>query len=191
MSNVIQFSTSRLSAKRTAEIEVSAGAIIASVHQIPTEPILSRRGRPLPEPRTESCRNQRLRLKRRNAWRAAHRLTAYWRARLDWQRALSTAQDHDVGDAKSFPPCDDSGSSRIVLVDLWRAALVAQMLTPAFDVAGVNWKRSQLRAVQYRYCAEKVKSERLQHAIEADIEWLEAHPTRKSVAASRQGKKSD
>ena len=57
--------------------------------------------------------------------------------------------------------------------------------------AGVNWKRSQLRAGQYRYFAEKVKSERLQHAIEADIEWLEAHPTRKSVAASRQGKKSD
>jgi hypothetical protein len=37
-----------------------------------------------------------------------------------------------------------------------------------------------------------VKPERLQHAIEADIEWLEAHPTRKSIAASRpQGKTSD
>jgi hypothetical protein len=79
-----------------------------------------------------------------------------------------------------------------VLIDLWRAALVAQMLTPAFDVAGVNWKRAQLQAGQYRYAAEKVKPERLQHAIEADIEWLEAHPTRKSIAASRpQGKTSD
>jgi hypothetical protein len=78
---------------------------------------LSRRGRPLPEPRTESCRNQRLRLKRRTAWWAAGRLTAYWRARLDWQTALSSAQNHDVADAKSFPPCDDSGSSRLVLVD--------------------------------------------------------------------------
>jgi hypothetical protein len=96
----------------------------------------------------------------------------------DWQTALSSAQNHDVADAKSFPPCDDSGNSRTVLVDLWRAALVAQMLPPAFDVAGAASSRT-------------VKPERLQRAIEADIEWLEAHPTRKSIAASRQGKKSD
>jgi hypothetical protein len=51
--------------------------------------------------------------------------------------------------------------------------------------------RAQFQAGQYRYAAEKVKPERLQRAIEADIEWLEAHPTRKSIAASRQGKKSD
>ena len=107
----------------------------------------------------------------------------------DWQTALSSAQNHDVADAKSFPPCDDSGNSRTVLVDLWRAALVAQMLTPAPDVAGVNWKRAQLQAENYRYT--DVKPERLQRAIEADVEWLEAHPTRKSIAASRQGKKSD
>jgi hypothetical protein len=186
MSNIIQLSAVRLSAKRTAEMEASAGAIIARVHQMPIEPIMNRRE---PEPLTETCRNQRLRLKRRMAWRAAERLTAYRRSRLDWQSALSIAQDHDVADAKSFPPCDDSGSSRMVLVDLWRAALVAQMLTPASDVAAVNWKRAQLQAENYRYT--DVKPERLQHAIEADIEWLEAHPTRKSIAASRQGKKSD
>jgi hypothetical protein len=104
---------------------------------------------------------------------------------MDWQTALSTAQKHEGGDANSFPPCDDSGSSWSALCDRWRAALVAQMLTPAFDVAGVNWKRAQLRAGQYRHAAEKVKPERLQHAIEADVEWLEAHPTRKSIAASR------
>ena len=68
---------------------------VATVHRMPTEPILSRRsGRPLPEPRTESCRNQRLRLKRCTAWWASARLTSYWRARLDWQTALSNAQDH-------------------------------------------------------------------------------------------------
>jgi len=187
MSNIIQLSTVR--PRRTAEVEASAGAIVATVHRMPTEPILRRRGRPLPEPRTESCRNQRLRLKRRAAWWAAGRLTSYWRARLDWQSALSTAQDHGFGDAKSFPPCDDSGSSRIVLVDLWRAALVAQMLIPAPDVAAVNWKRAQLQAENYRYSG--AKPERLQRAIEADVEWLEAHPTRKLIAATRQGKKSD
>jgi hypothetical protein len=75
-------------------------------------------------------------------------LTSYWRARLNWQSALSSAQNHDVADAKSFPPRDDSGSSRLVLVGRWRAALVARMLTPAFDVAGVNWKRAQFQAGQ-------------------------------------------
>jgi hypothetical protein len=117
-------------------------------------------------------------------------LTSYWRARLNWQSALSSAQNHDVADAKSFPPRDNSGSSRLVLVGRWRAALVARMLTPAFDVAGVNWKRAQFQAGQYRHT--DVKPERPQHAIEADIEWLEAHPTRKSIAASRpRGKTSD
>jgi hypothetical protein len=55
----------------------------------------------------------------------------------------------------------------------------------------VNWQRAQLQAGQYCYAAEKVKPERLQPAIETAVEWLEAHPTRKSIAASRQGKKSD
>lgn len=104
MSNVIQFSAAaRISPKRTAEIEATAGAIVATVHQMPTEPILSRRGRPLPEPRTEGCRNQRLRLKRRAAWRAAGRLTAYWRARLDWQTALSSAQTTTLPTPNRFP----------------------------------------------------------------------------------------
>ena len=54
MSNVIQFSAAgRISPKRTADIEATAGAIVATVHQMPTEPVLSRRGRPLPEPRTD------------------------------------------------------------------------------------------------------------------------------------------
>jgi len=69
----------------------------------------------------------------------------------------------------------------------------ALAIGPKYDdsIAGVNWKRAQLQAGQYCYAAEKVKPERLQRAIEAAVEWLEAHPTRKSIAASRQGKKSD
>ena len=55
---------------------------------------------------TTTGRNQRLRLSRRKAWSAAMRLTYYWRARLDWQTALSIAQMYDVADANSFPKCD-------------------------------------------------------------------------------------
>ena len=77
----------------------------------------------------------------------------------------------------------------LAIPTLWREALVKQMLTPAPDVAAINWKRTQIRAAQYRHIG--VKSERLQRAIDADVEWLEAHPTRKSIAASRQAKKDN
>jgi len=78
------------------------------------------------------------------------------------------------GDSHQFPSAD--GEDRFALVDLWRAALVQQMLTPAPDVAAVLWKRAKLRAEGWRHT--DVKPERLQRAIDADVEWLEAHPTR-------------
>jgi hypothetical protein len=168
-SNVVQFSAAKLSAKRLDEM--------------PTGPIfVRRREHPLPEPLTESCRNHRLRLSRRDAWNAARQLTNYWRARHDWQTALSIAQEYNVADSHKFPSAD--GEERFRFLDLWRTALVKQMLTPAPDVAAVNWKRAQLRAENYVYT--DAKPERLQRAIDADVEWLEAHPSRKSVAASRQ-----
>src|ERR1700722_9890353 len=70
----------------------------ASIHQLS-----GRSGRWLPEPATETCRNQRLRLTRREVWRRAGFTTRYWRARLDWDSALSWAQRQGIGDAKSFP----------------------------------------------------------------------------------------
>jgi len=53
---------------------------------------------------------------------------------------------------------------------LWRAALVQQMLTPAPDVAAVLWKRAKLRAEGWRHT--DVKPERLQRAIDADVDGL-------------------
>jgi hypothetical protein len=140
---IIQFSA-MLSAKRTEEIQASARAIVANVHQMPIEPMFVRRERELPEPQTESCRNHRMRLGRRKAWTAARRVTDYWLARFEWHNQLSSAQDYDVADANSFPKSKD-GEGRFALVALWRDALVKQMLTPAPDVGAVNWKRAQLR----------------------------------------------
>ena len=62
--------------------------------------------------------------------------------------------------------------------------MVEQILTPAYDVAGVAWKRAQLRSEQFKCLV--VKPEQIERAIEDDVRWLEAHPTKKSVAASRQ-----
>lgn len=132
-----------------------------------------------PEKLSATCRNHRLRQGRRDAWWQARYLTDYWRARLDWHSALSVAQTHDVAeDCHSFPKCDD-GPSDWDLLALWRAALMSQVLTPAPDVAAVNWKRAQLRGGQHKYT--DVKPERIERAIAADVEWLNAHPSRKKA----------
>src|SRR6185312_3687957 len=55
-----------------------------------------------PETLTATCRNGRLRLSRRDAWWAARRLTEYWRARLDWQSALSLAQEYGIADSNTY-----------------------------------------------------------------------------------------
>src|ERR1700690_865391 len=63
-----------------------------------------------PENFSETCRNHRFRLSRRDAWWAADRLTDYWRARLNWQTSLEFAQSNNVADSNSFPKCDDYGA---------------------------------------------------------------------------------
>jgi hypothetical protein len=180
---IIQFSAARPSAKRLDKINASPGAIVASLPQ-KTPRDARREAHQLMPPATETCRNHRLRLARRDAWWAARRLTEYWRARLDWNSALGLAQQYNIADANSYPRSEHS--DHYELVGVWRTALVKQMLTPAPDVAAVAWKRTQLRGGQYRYT--DVKPERLQCAIDADVEWLEAHPSKKSIAASRQAK---
>jgi hypothetical protein len=177
---IIQFSA-MLSAKRTEEIQASARAIVANVHQMPIEPMFVRRERELPEPQTESCRNHRMRLGRRKAWTAARRLTDYWRARFEWHNQLSSAQDYDVADANSFPKSKD-GEGRFALVALWRDALVKQMLTPAPDLGAIAWKRTQLKGGQHEHIG--VKAETIERAIAADEKWLAAHPSKRSKPMS-------
>jgi hypothetical protein len=176
---IIQFSTARVSAKRVDKIEASTRAIAA-------EPIW-RRERSLPEPLTETCKNQRLRDGRRDAWRCAEAATRYWRARLDFERAVESVQRLELPEGRCHPIVNSA--SDLPMVTRFREALVTQLLTPAPDVGAVNWKRAQMRAGNHRYT--DAKPERLQRAIDADVEWLEAHPTRKSVAASRQAEAKD
>jgi hypothetical protein len=108
---------------------------------------------------------------------------------MDWHSALQSAQCWNVAGAYSYPQCKDDFESRGAEVSAWRAALMQQMLTPAPDVAAVNWKKVQLRGGQHRFT--DIKPERLERAIEADVKWLKAHPSRKSIAATRQAKKDD
>jgi hypothetical protein len=141
----------------------------------------------LPESATETGRNQRMRLDRRDAWREAARLTEFWRAKMDWHSALSIAQSHNIADANSYPEIEHA--SRHPMVDAWRAAWKEQMLTPAPDVGAVNWKRAQLSSRNMRFA--EMKPEIIERAIADDVRWLEAHPCRRSIAASRQSSKDD
>jgi hypothetical protein len=96
---------------------------------LPAEVVLGRRGRPLPEPLTKTCKNQRLRDARKDAWNHARRTTNYWHARREWHDALSVAQSYGIGDSPSFPPVDSP--ERCSFVGKWREAPVKQFLTPA------------------------------------------------------------
>ena len=104
-----------------------------------------------PQGLTITGRNMRLRLERKKAWRAADRLTKWWRARVDWLFALEIAQMDDVGDAKTYASVVHG--ERFVLLDLWRAALVSQILTPAPNAGAVAWKRVSLRHGAHHHVA--------------------------------------
>jgi hypothetical protein len=129
---------------------------------------------PLPPPLTETCKNSRLRILRRDAWWHAGRVAAYWQARLDWHHALSCAQSHGIGDANSYPLIENG--SRFDLVDKWRAAVVKQLLTPAPDGAAVTWKRAKLAGRGFSHLP--TKAERIERVIADDLAFLAAHPIR-------------
>jgi hypothetical protein len=94
---------------------------------------------------------------------------------LDWQIALELAQADDIGDAKTYASVVHG--ERFVLGELWRAALVSQMLTPAPDVNAVAWKRAVLSGGQPGFVS--VAPETLHKAIADDVQWLNDHPTRR------------
>jgi hypothetical protein len=68
-----------------------------------------------------------------------------------------------------------SEEGRWSILESYRAALGKQLLTPAPDVASVNWKRRELKSYG-------VKKELVEKAIADDIAFLDAHPTRNSRA---------
>jgi hypothetical protein len=142
-----------------------------------------------PAPLSITAGNGRLRLDRRKVWRRAEAVTRYWRLRLEFEEAVSWAQREGLPEGRSHPDVDPD--YRMPMVDRYRKALVEQLLTPAWDVASLTWKRSVLaRRNEYDYAS--VKKERIERAIADDLAWLAAHPTRRSnseaMARSREFK---
>jgi hypothetical protein len=169
----------------------SAAHRVSSVRTERAEP---RTARDTTETLSPTCKNSRLRKKRKDAWREANAVTGYWRAQLDLHTAISLVQRHDVPEGRDHPAYtpDDHWS----LLRRFRKALVEQLLTPAPTLAEVVWKKAKLAGGQHRYvdCAdlrsaltggEHTKSaEQLGRLIERTIEddeaFLAGHPTRRS-----------
>jgi hypothetical protein len=128
----------------------------------------------LPPPATETAKNSRIRIKRRDAWWHADRMMDYWRARLDWQCALEIAQQYGIADSDSFPSAKNE--DRFWLVDKWREAVGKKVLTPAPDLSAITRKRAKLKSSDFPRLP--VEKERVEWAIADDVAFLAAHPTR-------------
>jgi hypothetical protein len=158
--------------------KAAAAEVTALGNHILTPRQLRRAGRPeLPPPATETAKNARIRIARRDVWWRADRTTEYWRARMDWQHALEIAEMWGIADSDSFPS-PRSDISRLALVDKWREAVAKQLLTPASDLAAITWKRAKLAGGGFSHLP--VRRERVERAIADDVAFLAAHPARRS-----------
>ena len=126
------------------------------------------------EPATITAENFRLRKERYDGWRQADAVMGYWLAAMKMHSAISCMQNFgaDEGDRYPFIPDESHGE----LVNKYRLAWCKLMLTPAPNSGHVRWKRMQLIAEKYKFTG--LKPEQIEQAIEADEEWLKAHPVR-------------
>jgi hypothetical protein len=124
-----------------------------------------------------TAENGRLRRERYEVWQMAEAATHYWRLRMEFQSAISWAQQMEIPEGRSHPS-DPEDRDRRAMVGKYRAALVRQLLTPARDAASVKWKQMALARGEHRYT--DVKPERIECAIADDLAFLAAHPVRQS-----------
>jgi hypothetical protein len=187
---IIQFSTTARPGHSASDKQAPVG-VTAIANRVLTPRQRRREGRPeLPPPATETAKNARIRITRRDAWWQAGRVADYWRVRLDWHGALEIAQKYGIADSVSFPSAENE--NRYGLVDKWREAVAKQLLTPAPDLGAITWKRAKLKSGDFPHLP--IKKERVERSIAEDVAFLAAHPTRRSnseaMARSREFKEA-
>jgi hypothetical protein len=123
-----------------------------------------------------TCRNGRLRHRRRAAWRAADAARVYWRARWKLENAIAVAQSSGIAEGSNHPVHHWSTSNE--MLGNYRAAIGKQLLTPASDTAAIAWKKAALKADDHKYT--DVTTQRAERAIAEDEVWLAEHPTRRA-----------
>jgi TPR repeat protein len=121
---------------------------------------------------TTTAKNWRLRSARCEAWRKADAARDFWHAYLKFTDQVSHARRAGVKEAHQHP--EPTPEARWEILERYREALGKHLLTPAPDVASVNWKRQYLSK---NYIG--VTKELLEKAIADDIAFLDAHPTKR------------
>lgn len=113
------------------------------------------------------------RAERREAWQSAKARTRYWRAKIDYADACQVAavQGLDLPDLEKS--MDDYAAVRQSYVDLWRVALVDQLLTPVPYAHWLAWKRRIFKTGEHKRI--NFGDELIQIAIDADEAWLRAN----------------
>ena len=134
-----------------------------------------------PAGETETARNFNLRQQMHQNWRVADARREYWKAAWKMESAIAGVQRHDLPEGDRHPN-PIGGSSGFDMVAKYREAIMAQLLTPASTLAEVEWKRAAFKAGDHRYAG--IKSERIERAIADDVEFLKAHPTRRSLGSN-------
>jgi hypothetical protein len=172
---IIQFSAASRPARTVSE-KPSPAEVTAICDRTLTPRELRRAGKPpLPPPATETAKNARIRIERRDVWWLVEREAEYWHARFKWLHALETAKRYKIGDSGSFPP---ASYCPFDAVGKWREAVAKQLITPAPTLADVAWKRAKVKSDDFKQLP--IALARAERAIADDQVFLAAHPTRRS-----------
>lgn len=131
------------------------------------------------EPATETARNARARRALRTAWCARMTRVNYYRAALDMEHAIDAAHRWKAPEAQNHPGI--SATTRVDLLERYRAAIADQIRQPAPTQNEVEWKRRQIKSGQFAYFP--MSEQEAMQAIERDIAFLRSHPVRKPKCA--------
>jgi hypothetical protein len=90
--------------------------------------------------------------------------------------AVSRVQNFDMPEGELHP--EYKPNDYWTTLAKYRAATMAQLLTPAPTALEITWKRAGFKAGQHKYT--DTKPERIERAIANDVEFLRTHPVRQS-----------
>jgi hypothetical protein len=125
---------------------------------------------------TETCKNFRLRQERRGDWCRADALREYWKAAREMDSAIFRVQQSELPEGDLHKPL--APGSCWPIIAKYRAAIMAQLLTPAPTAREIAWKRAVFKGRDHEHT--DIKPERIERAIADDVEFLRTHPTRRS-----------